>query len=239
MNIVICEDDKVYGNYIEQVLVSYIELNNSNSRIVINVEKANEVIDYVHGNPEVTLYFLDIKLKEGISGFDIASEIRKYDHISHIVFITNYGEMMPLTYEYKFEALDYIVKGQTGEVKRKICECLDYAEKRQKVGYDKCLNIQNKRSNISIPFDEICYIGSIKSSHKLVLYYENGMIEFYALLKDVEKKLDDRFLRCHKSIIINKDKITRVDKKDHTLTLSEKYKCEYASRYKGVLEKWI
>lgn len=64
------------------------------------------------------------------------------------------------------------------------------------------------------------------------------MIEFYSLLKDVEKQLDDRFLRCHKSIIVNKDKITEVDKKEHILTLSGKYKCEYAPRYKGVLEKW-
>lgn len=238
MNIVICEDDKIYGNYIEQILKECIDLNNYNYMIVLNSENADEVMDYIHNNSEVALYFIDIKLKTVISGFDIANEIRKYDHISHIVFITNYDEFMPLTYEYKFEALDYIVKGQTGEVKRKICECLDYAEKRQKVGYDKCLNIQNKRSNISIPFDEICYIGSIKSSHKLILYYENGMIEFYALLKEVEKKLDNRFLRCHKSIIVNKDKITEVDKKEHMLTVSGKYKCEYSKRYKGVLEKW-
>ena len=238
MNIVICEDDKIYIDYIERVLEEHIKLNNSNSKIVLKTETADAVMDYIRSTSEVTLYFLDIKLNEESSGFDIASEIRKEDHISHIVFITNYGELMPFTYEYKFEALDYIVKSQTEDVERKICECLDYAEKRQKIGYDKCLNIQNKRSNLSVPFEEICYIGSIKSSHKLVLYYENGMIEFYSLLKDVEKQLDDRFLRCHKSIIVNKDKITEVDKKEHILTLSGKYKCEYAPRYKGVLEKW-
>lgn len=238
MNIVICEDDKIYRDYIEQVLEEHIKLNNSNSKIVLKTETADAVMDYIHSTSEITLYFLDIKLNEESSGFDIASEIRKEDHISHIVFITNYGELMPFTYEYKFEALDYIVKSQTDEVERKICECLDYAEKRQKIGYDRCLNIQNKRSNLSVPFEEICYIGSIKSSHKLVLYYEHGMIEFYSLLKDVEKQLDDRFMRCHKSIIVNKDKITEVDKKEHILTLSGKYKCEYAPRYKGVLEKW-
>lgn len=238
MNIVICEDEKIYGKYVEQILRDYINATGSNAKIVLNVNRADEVMDYIYTNAEVTLYFLDIKLNDGQSGFDIAAEIRKEDHMSHIVFITNYGEMMPLTYEYKFEALDYIVKSQTGEVERKICECLEYAEKRQKIGYDKCLNIQNKRSNLSVPFDEICYIGSIKSSHKLVLYYENGIIEFYSLLKDVEKMLDDRFMRCHKSIIVNKNKIIGVDKKEHTLTLSGGYKCEYAPRYKGVLEKW-
>ncbi len=238
MNIVICEDDKIYCDYVKQVLDEYISKNKSNSKIILIAEDADTVIDYAQNNSEVTLYFLDIKLDNGESGFDIAMKIRCKDRMSHIVFVTNYAELMPMSYEYKVEALDYIVKSESNEGKRKIIECIEYAEKRQKTGYEKCLNIQNKRNNFSVPFDEICYIASIKSTHKLTLYYENGIIEFYALLKEVEKQLDERFMRCHKSIIINKDKITSVDKNEHTLLISGKYKCEYSPRYKGVLEKW-
>ena len=71
---------------------------------------------------------------------------------------------MPLTYKYKLEALDFIVKNNSDEVQERIIAALEFAEQRQKQGYVKCLNIQNKQKNFSVPFDEICYIESIKSS---------------------------------------------------------------------------
>lgn len=238
MNIVICEDDKIYCDHIKQVLESYIHKTKSNSRIALVAKNADAVIEYAQNNSEVTLYFLDIKLGGADSGFDIAMKIRGKDRMSHIVFVTNYAELMPMSYEYKAEALDYIVKDGSDETNRKIIECVEHAEKRQKTGYEQCLNIRNKRNNFSVPFEEICYIASVKSSHKLVLYYENGIIEFYGSLKEVEKQLDERFMRCHKSIIVNKDKIIGADKSEHTLMLADQYKCEYSPKYKGVLEKW-
>lgn len=236
MNIVICEDDTQYCNYIKSVLEEHITLNQFNSKIVLATNKADDVQNYIYNNSEITIYYLDIKLCNNESGLDIAAEIRKKDHMSPIIFITNYGEMLPLTYEYKLEALDYIVKSDIETVKVKICDSLDFIEHRQKKGYSKCLNIQNKKKNFSIPFDSICYIESVKSSHKLILYYEHGMITFYASLKDVEKMLDERFLRCHKSIIINKDKIMNVDKKNHIAELVHGYKCVYSVKCKELIK---
>ncbi len=236
MNIVICEDDIKYSAYIKNILEEHITANHLNSKITLITSKPDEVLNYVYNNSEITIYYLDIKLCDTKSGLDIASAIRRNDHMSPIIFITNYGEMMPLTYEYKLEALDFIVKNNLEATRKKICENLDYIENRQQAGYSKCLNIKNKQKNFSVPFDKICYIESIKSSHKLVLYYDNGMITFYSLLKDVEKELDSRFIRCHKSIIINKDKIVNVDKKNHTVELMHNYRCIYSSRCKELIK---
>lgn len=236
MNIVICEDDIKYCTYIKTILEEHITTNHFNSKIALITSKPDEVINYIYSNSEITIYYLDIKLCDTLSGLDVASTIRQKDHMSPIVFITNYGETMPLTYEYKLEALDFIVKGNLKITKKKICESLDYIESRQQKGYSQCLNIKNKQKNFSIPFDEICYIESIKSSHKLMLYYDSGMITFYALLKEIEKKLDDRFIRCHKSIIINKDKIINVDKKHHTVELINDYQCVYSPRCKEIIK---
>lgn len=37
------------------------------------------------------------------------------------------------------------------------------------------------------------------------------MVEFYAQMKDVEEMVDERFIRCHRSYLVNKDKIKFVD----------------------------
>lgn len=237
MNIVICEDDINYRNFIKSILDEHINKTRLNATIALSTSDADAVMNYVNNNAEVTVYYLDVKLCDKKTGFDIAAHIRQQDYISPIIFITSYGDMMPLTYEYKLEALDYIVKNNSDEVQERIIAALEFAEQRQKQGYVKCLNIQNKQKNFSVPFDEICYIESIKSSHKLNLYYDNGIITFYGLLKDVHEQLDDRFLRCHKSIIINKDKIISVDKKQHLVHLGQGYSCVYSAKYRGDIEK--
>ena len=236
MNIVICEDDIQFCNYIKSILEKYIVNNHFNSKIVLTTSNPDNVINYIHNNSEITIYYLDIKLQNNKSGFDIASIIRENDYMSPIIFITNYEEMMSLTYEYKLEALDFIIKNNLASLRQRICENLKYIETRQQKGYMKCLNIKNKQKNFFFFFYKICYIESIKSTHKLILYYDNGMITFYALLKDIEKELDSRFIRCHKSIIVNKNKIVNIDKKKHTIELSHNYHCIYSPRCKEIIK---
>lgn len=236
MNIVICEDDKYYRNYLEKVITNYINKKHLKSQLVLSTGEPQMIIDYIKSNVEVSLYYLDIKLTEEISGLDLAELVRRKDYLSHIIFITNYREMMPLTYEYKLGALDYIVKEDSETVIRKICEGIDYAEKRQR-SHIQCLNVENRNKNVSIPLSSLCYIESVKSSHRLNLYYDNGMMTVSGLLKDIEKQLDGRFLRCHKSSIVNMDKVVEVDKKNKVLILNAGYRCVYSARYKGVIEK--
>ena len=98
MNIVICEDDIQFCNYIKSILEKYIVNNHFNSKIVLTTSNPDNVINYIHNNSEITIYYLYIKLQNNKSGFDIASIIRENDYMSPIIFITNYEEMMSLTY---------------------------------------------------------------------------------------------------------------------------------------------
>lgn len=128
MNIVICEDDIQFCNYIKSILEKYIVNNHFNSKIVLTTSNPDNVINYIHNNSEITIYYLDIKLQNNKSGFDIASIIRENDYMSPIIFITNYEEMMSLTYEYKLEALDFIIKNNLASLRQRICENLKYIE---------------------------------------------------------------------------------------------------------------
>lgn len=232
MNIVICEDDKSFRNKIEHITSMYTARTDSNSKCVLSTADAQEVINYAHSNPELTIYFLDIQLEGAITGFDIAAEIRKNDWNSSIVFITSYKEKIMLTYEYKLELLDYIIKTEPEKIEAKVNECMRIAESRQSKGYTQSLTIDTKRFVTTLPFDEIIMIEGIKGTHKLLLHHKDGLFEFYSSINEVMSQLDERFLRCHKAVIVNTDKIRIVDKKEHIIRLENGIECEYAPKSK-------
>lgn len=239
MNIVICEDDESFRRKIEEMIDDYLAMANSNSKRVLSSADGERVMDYVRNNRELTVYFLDIQLQSSITGFDIASEIRKNDWNSSIVFITSYKEKITLTYDYKLELLDYIIKAEPDKIQKKVHECLRIAEGRQNVGYDGTLTVLSKRFNTTIPYDEIYMIEALKGSHKLLLHYSTGVFEFYSSISEILQRLDNRFLRCHKSVIINTDKIRTVDKKEHIITLENGMQCEYAPKSRECKEYGI
>ena len=52
----------------------------------------------------------DIQLEADINGIKLGSEIRKYDPIGNIIFVTSHSELTYLTFVYKVSAMDFIFK---------------------------------------------------------------------------------------------------------------------------------
>ena len=54
-------------------------------------------------------------------------EIRKYDPIGNIVFVTSHSELTYLTFVYKVAAMDFIFKDDPDQLKTRVLDCLDTA----------------------------------------------------------------------------------------------------------------
>ncbi len=228
MNIVICEDNINHLNYIKSCVEDTILSSLLKCEISLCTTSADRVLRYVENNSIVTLYFLDVDLKSSIDGFALASKIREKDWHSFIVFITGFQDKANMTFEYKLEVMDYIVKGQPN-VSNKIKDCLLLAYNRQDTKSDNLITLSNKNSKACIKKSDIYYIESIKQSHKIVFYYKNGKFEIRANLKDIMKNLGTRFIRCNKSLIVNKAKVREVNSSDKTLILDNNYICYYSN----------
>ena len=60
----------------------------------------------------------------------------------------------------------------------------------------------------------------------------NRVLEVYDSLEALVSQLnDDRFVKCHRAIIVNKDYIDYVDRKNKSLVLTNGYTCELGSKY--------
>ena len=90
-----------------------------------------------------------------------------------------------------------------------------------------------------ILYQDIYFFERLKNSKKICLEYSNGMITFMGSLVKVMKVLDDRFLRCHASYIVNKHKIKRIDIRTKQIFLENNRVCYYSYLHKKELEQWI
>ncbi len=72
--------------------------------------------------------------------------------------------------------------------------------------------IRKDRKQVKVFFQEIVYVESVKDYIKIITENDSHLIK--QSLKSFEEILDDRFLRTHRSYIVNFDKVTAYTKQD-------------------------
>lgn len=220
LNIYVCEDREDQRKRFAAIIESYYTSNYLDATLKLSTDSPYELIKNIDTeNPG--LYFLDIDLKTDINGLQLAKEIKNAENRSVIVFLTAHSEMMLLTFQYKVEALDFIVKDNYKNIGERIGDCISVAYKRhlEQKPDTRVFRIAMKDTVKILEFNDIIYFETTSLKHKLRVHTDTRMLEFYSELKKVENDLDSRFMRCHKSYIINQHKIKEIDKKNSLIIM--------------------
>lgn len=233
LNIYLCEDNPKQL----QKLVDYVEkcilIEDYDLSLRCATRYPEELLKAIPGMNGTGLYFLDIDLNANMNGLALAQKIRKLDTRGFIVFVTTHSEMAYMTFTYKVETLDYIIKDDFSKLQQKMHQCIIDAYLR----YSSPNNINQKTFTVTsggkeycVPLEDIIFFETSETIHKVLLHSENRIIEFYAKLKDVELSLDDRFYRCHRSFIINRHKIKEINLKEHVVIMKNDAVCFASSK---------
>lgn len=197
----------------EDIARELIELNLSkldNFTIVASCSSAIEAHRVLKEN-EIDLIFLDIEMPV-LKGTDF---VRNLTQKPSVIFTTAYRDyavegfnlnavdylLKPITFERFFQAIEKFLTLKTTSYK-----------KEKSVSEKSFIYLKYNRKNFKIIFDDIIYIESLKDYVKIHL--ENKIIEVKHGLTALEKKLDNRFIRIHRSYLVNKEKVTAFTKKD-------------------------
>jgi len=233
------DDNIMFLKMFTDLIKNQITIENHDMQIVFYTDDPYELLLRIQDQKNTGIYFLDIALKADINGFDLAQKIRKIDPRGYIVFVTTHAEMMLLTFEYKVEALDYIIK-DIGNLHVKVATCLSHIKERHNTQTTKntTFSIQIGDKIFVEDYANI-YLFEVSSAiHKVLMVAENRQIEFYSSLANIQDCLDGRFVRCSNSLIVNTDKIVEFDKKKRMLVLSNGDTCAVSARnLKSVLSK--
>lgn len=180
------------------------------------------VVDYillleaVKASQNTGVYFLDIELKCDMNGMKLAQQIRMFDPRCFIIFVTSHLELSCMTFQYRVEAMDFVFNDNPAEARVKIRECLLNALERYTLltnKVHKTYTIEIGERKIIVDYDAILFFETSSNIHKVILHAKDRQIEFSGTMKDLEKALDDSFVRCYRSFLANRKNIKEVDMK--------------------------
>lgn len=243
LNIVICEDNDIQRINLVNLLNDIISEEKLDMKVYLSTSNPYDVIKFSHSNNSTVIYLLDVDLNSDINGIELADKIRNKDTYSFIIFITSYSELSYLTFKYKVEAFDYIIKDSYNDTRQALHECLvkinNRCNKDNNSNKKDIFTIKDGRTITNIHFNEILFFETTNIKNKIKVSCYNRYKEFYGKLKDIENFLDERFYRCHKSYIVNIENIEFIDKKQKIVRMKNGQQC-YISliNMKGLLARF-
>lgn len=228
LNIYVCEDNQQQRNLVADYIEKTILIEDYDLHFACTTADPYAILNAIKEKPQTGLYFLDIDLGCDINGLALAQKIRKYDPRGFIVFITTHSEMSYMTFTYKVEAMDFILKDNPKELQNRIHQCIINAYSK----YSSSNNHSQKNFTVKvgdkeycIAYDNILYFETSQNPHKILLHTANSSIEFHGKIKDIRSILDERFTLCHRSFLINKNHISEINLKERTVTMSNHDVC--------------
>lgn len=209
----------------------------------------NAVTLALEQHPEVVL--MDIMLKGEKMGVEAADEIRSKLDIP-VIYLTAYADQKTLSKAKVTEPYGYIIKpfkevdlhstiemalykhGKEIEVRKErdlLYQVMDSRDPGDRIF------VKSKHGLVKLQADEVYYIEALKDY--VVIHTKDTRYTVHSTMKDIEKKIpSDRFLRVHRSYIVNLDKIERIEQ-NHVIMEDEKKVMPIGGAYKESLQERI
>lgn len=201
MNYLICDDEPAAAESLKAKIAelepdSSVRIFTTLQALLFNIEDFADRIDGV---------FMDIKLRNanGISG--AARLLASHPEIK-LVYITGYAsEYIQELYCVDSKALPAAILTKPIEMKY-LRNALSKIHEREKQA--ELLPIKNGGTVTYLSTAEI--ISIVSDKRKLIIRHQGGCVEIYGSLSDYREKLPASFAQCHKSCIVNLNRINRI-----------------------------
>ncbi len=202
LQIAVCDDETYYRNRIYSLLSEYLEARSLNASIDI-FSSGKEFLSERDNLVKYDIVFLDINMEE-VDGIQTAQKICDYQSGTCIVLVTAF-----LNYAlegYKVGAVRYIMKDA---LEIQMPECMEAVLKKMQIQKITFSFLEGEKTLYT---DNILYVESRR--HKCLFYYmekETVTYQMYGKLDQLEDALSAyRFLRIHKSFLVNMKHIRRI-----------------------------
>ncbi len=219
LNFIVCEDNHQFSRILSTTIDNFMMNYEIEYKIHPFLGYDKEFQKIVASEIGFKVYFLDLVTNEG-SGLDAARIIREKfdDWVSIIIIITSHEE-------YRYEALgtrlalfDFINKlnGCENVIRQDLGRVMNNYDKRE-----KSLSYEYNYICHKIEFRHIIRIEKEQDSKRCIIHTTYGERTISGSLNNVLKLLDKRFMKIHRSLIINIDQIETFDMAKNKLTFKD------------------
>lgn len=236
INFVLYEDKEIIRENYVKVIHKFMGRSDVSYKIYQFSAYNSDLSNYIKNKSDYNIYILDIEVP-GKSGLDLAREIRATgDSESQLIVVTAHREMLENTFTNRSLILNFVSKFDN-------CE-----ENLLSVLSDAYINITRYKSYVfkndgelyRIPYNDILYFEAESQNGRINLVTKSKTYFVRKTMNNILKELHDpRFMRTHKSCIINLYNVEKVDlinsviyfsNNIETLLLSRNYKKEFQER---------
>ncbi|MCI6652982.1 MAG: LytTR family transcriptional regulator DNA-binding domain-containing protein [Ruminococcus sp.] len=100
---------------------------------------------------------------------------------------------------------------------------------------ENCFVIDNRDGRQLVPYSQILYFES--RNKKIYLVTDNQEYSFYDTLDNIQEKLNQKFIRCHRSFIISKSRIEKIVFSQNYILLENNYNVPISRTYRSALKE--
>jgi DNA-binding LytR/AlgR family response regulator len=219
---------KKIAGYIQKV--PFLEL-------VAECRSASEAM-IIMDTTDIQLLFIDINMPD-ISGMEF---VKSLTNKPYVVFTTAYSEYA--VEGFQVDALDYLLKPITFsnflKAANKVKNIIDLSANNQKESVKSTANhlfVKSEYKLIRIELDDIKYIESQHEYIKIHLVHSSPVLTQLSL-KSIEEQLPpDRFMRVHRSYIVNLAKISVIER--NRIVFDGKIYIPVSDQYKEKFQEYI
>jgi len=184
--------------------LAYLIEQKSDITILEDFDDAPEALEYVR-QVKPDLIFLDISMPQ-LDGMSFARQLRQWGVDSRVIFVTAHREYAVEAFE--LEAFDYLLKPFSEdrlELLLNKLSALDPVE----ISYPEKLTLWKSEKMRVVPVTELCYI-EVREREVHIFTKEDAFV-VVSSISSFQKKLDPKkFFRCHRSFVVNLDKIEEI-----------------------------
>lgn len=202
MHIIICDDENIQKELLKKYVEDYFQEQGLSYEITM-FDNAQSLWWAIKDGLVCDLFLLDIQMP-GMSGIELAHQIREEDRSSAIAFVTGIKDFVFEGYE--VNAISYILKPYE---KSQIYKVLDkvLVDYNQKLVYS-LWNINGEM--VKLYHDDIIYLEAF--GHDTIIKHrkQKEIISKMGLMEAMKILADDNFLKVHRSFIINLKNVLKV-----------------------------
>lgn len=198
MKVAVCDDERMSLVQLQEMLKKIKQVNRVD--LFVNIENFMKTL----GGENYDVVLMDIvwERSKRKNGIDFASEIQKISPETRIIYITKYVEEYVEDIFLKPSNLSgVLVKPVKLEMLRKNLEKIEQDLEKT----EERLVLRYQGTVLAVPFSHILYLEN--QLHRVVVVTEQKRYLSSENLERVKLRLDSRFLPCHKSFVVNMDKI--------------------------------
>jgi len=233
ISVIICKANKEQRENLNKIITNHIIMEQLGMKVELSTSSPDEVLRYLDHNPDQkTIYVLGANLRHRLNGISLARKIREKDVNGKIIYITVHAELAFLPYNYRVEALDFIIEDGTESALKKVRDGVQVAYER--MIHDKKIQAETFKLNDSgkirlLPLQEIMFFESGEDARSVVVYTEKEQIEFRSSLKEIADS-NQGFHRCHQSFVVNIANIKEIDRKNRIIQMMDGQSCEISAK---------